>query len=81
MSVDLARAGLLLRIVHDSSATPALSNISGLAMTELVTMNDQAGKDLAKAREEAQKKADEAKAKADAEAADSAPKDQEIVDG
>ncbi len=76
MTVDLARAIILLDVVHKvAAAGPGLNNLTALAAIELNAMNDEAGDKLAKDKEEANKKAAaEAAAKAKDEEARAAAK-------
>ena len=70
MSIDLNRANILLDVVHKvAAAGPGYNNLLSFAGTELKAMDDEAGKEIAKAKAEADKKAAEEIAKADAEEA------------
>ena len=69
MSVDFNRVGMLLMVVEKiSTVAPQMTSILGAAMAEIKDMNDEAAKEAAKVKAEADKKAAEEKAKADAEA-------------
>ncbi len=70
MSIDLGRAKLLLDVVHAAAAAgPGYNNLIAMAGTELKAMDDEAAKEIAKAKVEADKKAAaEAAAKAKVEA-------------
>ncbi len=70
MSIDLGRTKLLLDVVHAAAAAgPGYNNLMGIAVAELKAMDDEAAKEIAKAKAEADKKAAaEAAAKAKVEA-------------
>ncbi len=80
MSIDLGRTKLLLDVVHAAAAAgPGYNNLMGIAVAELKVMDDEAAKEIAKAKAEADKKAAaeaEAKAKVEAEKVEKA-KDEE----
>ncbi len=69
MSIDLGRTKLLLDVVHATAAAgPGYNNLMGTAIAELKAMDDEAAKEIAKVKAEADKKAAaEAAAKAKAE--------------
>jgi len=73
MSIDLGRTKLLLDVVHATAAAgPGYNNLMGIAVAELKAMDDEAAKEIAKTKAEADKKAAaeaEAKAKAEVEKA------------
>jgi len=58
MSIDLGRTKLLLDVVHATAAAgPGYNNLMGIAVAELKAMDDEAAKEIAKAKAEADKKA------------------------
>ena len=68
MSIDLERTKLLLDVVHAAAAAgPGYSNLIAMAGAELKAMEDEAVEEVAKVREEANKKAADKKVKAEAE--------------
>ncbi len=58
MSIDLGRTKLLFEVVHAAAAAgPGYSNLIAIAGAELRAMDDEAAKEIAKVKEEADKKA------------------------
>ena len=58
MSIDFAKAKLLLEVVHAAAAAgPGYTNLITMAGNELKAMDDEAAKEIAKTKAEADKKA------------------------